>query len=462
MIINRDVIIRTILKYKNDFFGFIDYINHHGEALEFPETHYIRFYNTRVMASADEAEKNILSLESLLESGVFTYRDKLKGHLGLSKIVYDLLIFLDVSRNRELSLAKFESYRQQTEEVSRQLINMPQGTEDYQEQLQLFWELITQILTTVKENIRVLHSKVDEIAERYKKLQLGQEAPDVMNTQDPKLLNTQEIESLYQATQKLHARYVQPCLEFINPDLPIVNGRNFVQAIDDLIDFYRQDNFEELAISIQYKLTAITSYYKDIRHLSERLLSYLYSLAEERRYFMAIEYHFQGLMNTFVSMRHGRRQHRLLTPDLPEIEHMRCFDGLSAHKQTYSIRFNRHPDKALLQFKHYYENLQSKPLTVKKDITQAIPTSNQQHQRKNQVMTAIIDLPRVDQIEDIHQYVDGYLRQNLADFGLLDTLYGLEFFLPLLDKKAIRQLKSHQRLEDEQYYLSYRPLEYRL
>ena len=59
MIINRDVIIRTILKYKNDFFGFIDYINHHGEALEFPETHYIRFYNTRVMASADEAEKNI-------------------------------------------------------------------------------------------------------------------------------------------------------------------------------------------------------------------------------------------------------------------------------------------------------------------------------------------------------------------------------------------------------------------
>lgn len=454
MIINRDVIISAILRYKNDFFGFIDYINHHGAALEFPETQYIRFYNDKVMYADHDADKNILSLESLLEAGVFTYRDKLKGHLGLSKIVYDLLIFLDVSRNRELSLAKFESYRQQTEEVSRQLITLPQGTEDYQEQLQLFWELITQILTTVKENIRVLHSKVDEIAERYKKLELGQESPDALNSQD--------IESLYQATQKLHARYVQPCLEFINPDLPIINGRNFVQAIDDLIDFYRQDNFEELAISIQYKLTAITSYYKDIRHLSERLLSYLYSLAEERRYFMAIEYHFQGLINTFVTMRHGRKQHRLLTPDLPEIEHMRCFDGLSAHKQTYSIRFNRHPDKALLQFKHYYETLQSKPLMAKKDITQAIPGSNQQHQRKNQVMTAIIDLPRIDHIEDIHRYVDRYLRQHLSDFGLLDTLYGLEFFLPLLDKKCIRQLKSPQRLEDEQYYLSYRPLTYRL
>lgn len=448
MLINRDVLISAVLKFKNDFFKFIDYINSQGGALEFPEASYVRFYNQRVLGQDDASLKNILSLQSLLEGGIFTHRDKLKGSLVLSKVVYDLLVFLDVSRNKELSLAKFESLRTQMLGVTEKIMSSEIGSDTYNENLQLFWELISQILTTVKENIRVLHHKVDEVAEQYKSLDSGE--------------HHHNVNELYLLAQKLQDRYVQPCLEFINPDLQLVNSQNFVQTVDNLINHYRQDGNESFAIAIQYKLTAITSYYKDIRELSDRLLAYLYNLSEERRYFMAIEQRFNELMETFVAFRHGGRKHIYLTPDVDDIAAMRCFDGLGAHKQSFSARFDRNPDKSVLQFKHYYEQIQQQPLKPKLDIIHApTPPNNELQKRKNQIMQLTMYLPTAVNIDDIHDLIDAHLRQSLDDFSLLDTLYGLEFFLPLLNKSCVRQSRQRQRLEDDNYYLDYISLQYK-
>lgn len=447
MLINRDVLIGAVLKFKNDFFKFIDYINSQGGALEFPEAYYVRFYNQKILSQDDASLKTILSLQSLLDGGVFSHRDKLKGTLVLSKVVYDLLIFLDVSRNKELSLAKFESLRSQMLDITNNIVSSETGSEPYQENLQLFWELISQVLTTIKENIRVLHHKVDEVAKQYQLLDSGE--------------RNHNVEELYQQAQKLHERYVQPCLEFINPDLQLINSLNFVQAVDHLINYCRDDGNEALAISIQYKLTAITSYYKDIRELSDRLLAYLYSLSEERRYFMAIEQRFNELMETFVAFRHGGRKNLYLTPELEDIAQMRCFDGLGAHKQSFSARFNRHPDKSVLQFKNYYEQIWRQPLKPKVDISQVpeVP-DNERKQRKNKIMQLTTCLPTRERIEDIHELIDSHLSAALPDYSLLDTLYGLEFYLPLLNKNGITQSRQRARLEDERYYLEYRKLQY--
>lgn len=70
-------------------------------------------------------------------------------------------------------------------------------------------------------------------------------------------------------------------------------------------------------------------------------------------------------------------------------------------------------------------------------------------------------LPTAVNIDDIHDLIDAHLRQSLDDFSLLDTLYGLEFFLPLLNKSCVRQSRQRQRLEDDNYYLDYISLQYK-
>ena len=70
-------------------------------------------------------------------------------------------------------------------------------------------------------------------------------------------------------------------------------------------------------------------------------------------------------------------------------------------------------------------------------------------------------LPTAVNIDDIHDLIDAHLRHSLDDFSLLDTLYGLEFFLPLLNKSCVRQSRQRQRLEDDNYYLDYISLQYK-
>lgn len=441
--INRDVLIEKVLIYKYEFFKFIDYINTYEGAMEFPFAAYVQFYNKRILTQDNDSLKNIFSLRNLLEGGIFTHHDKVSGMLVMSKVVYDLLVFLDVSRNKELSHAKFESLRQQTEQLTINILGHEIGSQPYKDELALFWDLISEILTTVKENIRVLHHKVDEVAVQYGQFEAGGK-------------NT-SVTELYETAHKLHERHVKPCLEFINPDIQLIKAKNFIESVDSLMAYFRHSGHEAVAIAISYKLTAVTSYYKDIETISNRLLTYLYSLAEQRRYFMAIEQRYNELLQTFESFyRHGGQKNVYLTPELNDINDMTCFDGLSSHKQSFSARFERHPEKSVQQFKHYFETIQEKPIKQKMDISQAPkPPDKTLENRKNKILQLISVITSQQDIDDIHQYIHEYLQRRLPDYSLIDVLYGLQFYLSLTSKSKIRQVRQYRRLEYDNYYWKY-------
>lgn len=448
MLINRDALILTILDYKNDFFTFIDYINAQGNGLEFPEIAYINFYNKKIHKLDDKTIKHKLSLKTLEDGGIFTYRDVQAGTLVLSKVVYDLLVFLDVSRNKQLTLAHFESLRKQMVEVVGNLKATEIGSDDHQDYLQLFWEQLSTVLTTVKENILVLHQEVDKVSDRYQHLGQGDKVAN--------------INELYELTQKLSVRNVQPCLEFINPDLRIVGSMNFIQALDSLEAFYRDEGDTARAISISYKKTAVSAHYKDIEVLSDRLRSYLYNLSEERHYFMAIEYRFNQLEEMLSEFRHGRTNNTSIKPEWEHLSHMTCFDGLMDHKKTYSVLFNRNPKASMSHFRQYYEEVNARPIKRKtslKPVTR--PPSNKEVKRKNVIMYIMANVEIPTAIDDVCLFIQENLALQLPDFSLIDAIYGLEFFLPLLSKKALRQTSVRGRLEDENNYFEYITLTYK-
>ena len=447
MLINREVLITSLMEYKNDFLKFIDYINASGNGLEFPEIAYIHFYNNKIAPQKDKTIKHKLSLQTLEDSGIFTYRDVQAGTLVLSKVVYDLLVFLDVSRNKQLTLAHFESLRKQMVEVVGNLQATEIGSDDHQDYLQLFYEQLSSVLTTIKENILVLNQEVDNISERYQLLGQGDRAAN--------------INELYELTQKLAVRHVQPCLEFINPDLRIVNSMNFIEALDSLEAFYRDAGDITRSISISYKKTAISAHYKDIAVLSDRLRSYLYNLSEERHYFMAIEYRFSQLEEMLTDFRHGKLINTTMKPDWEHLKHMTCFDGLADHKKAYTVLFDRSPTASISHFKNYYEDVNNRPIKRKtslKPVTQ--PPTNKEMERKNVIMYIMANLDVPSSIEDVYFFIQESLLLHLPDYSLIDTVYGSEFFLPLLSRKALRQTAVRRLLEDDNNYFEYITLTY--
>lgn len=448
MLINREVLIATLMEYKNDFLKFVDYINASANGLEFPETTYIHFYNNKIATQEDRSLRQKLSLEVLEASGIFTYRDVQAGTIVLSKVVYDLLVFLDVSRNKQLTLAHFESLRKQMVEVVGNLQATEIGSDDHQDYLQLFWEQLSTVLTTVKENILVLHQEVDKVSEKYQFLGQGDRAAN--------------INELYELTQKLAVRHVQPCLEFINPDLRIVNSMNFIEALDTLEAFYRDEGDTARSISISYKKTAISAHYKDIEVLSDRLRSYLYNLSEERHYFMAIEYRFSQLEDMLTEFRHGKLINTTMKPDWEYLQPMTCFDGLGEHKRAYSVLFNRSPNASMSHFRNYYEEVNERPIKKKTSLKPSTnPPTNKELERKNIIMYIMANLEIPAVIEDVYSFIQDSLMLHLPDYSLIDTIYGLEFFLPLLSRNGLRQDKRRGLLEDDNNYFEYITLTYK-
>lgn len=453
---SRQVLIQAILQCRNDFLQFVDYINAKGGALEFPEVYYIKFYQEigkeKGQSPKRKSEldylKSQLVLQNMLDASIFTYQDKASGTLAMSKVIYELLVFVDSSRNKQLSLAKFESLRAQMVQICSNIKNSSVGSDDHNENLQIFWELISEVLTIFKENINVLNMKVDEIAGLYKRLDIGD--PDI------------NINQLYDLTQTLYERHILPCLEFISPNMEMIGTLTFRQAVDQLYTTFDSQGDTPTAIAIYYKLKAITSYYKDIEKVSDRLVSYLHNLSHQRKQFMAIEHNYKKLMDEVSELRHGNlRKGKKLALDNAALKDITCFDGLSALNQSFSARFDRKPETVSLQFKYYYEQMLDKP--IKKKVRMASAPRNRDRKsdrRAENIMFLVSKIPTNIDIDDVDNYVDSFLRAELTDFTLLDTLYGLEFYMPLLKRGAISQTLECGRLEDDNNYLEYAKLNY--
>lgn len=446
--IKREILVSKILLFRNDFFKFIDYINAKGEGMEFPEANYIRFYNESIINNEDRTLRHTMSMDTLIEGGVFTYRDRQAGTLVLSKVVYDLLVFLDVSRNKELTSAKFGSLRSQMLEVVTNIKNSEVGSDAYKEYMQLFHEQLGIVLTTVRENIGVLKRSIASVAEKYEHLDRGDQA--------------QNIEELYKSALRLSDSYVQPCLEFINPDLQLVGTLNFVEAVDSLKEWFRLDGDFATANAIGYKLTAITAYYKDIQQLSGELQRFLYNLSEDRLYFMAIEKRFNRLVETLADFRHDGGKHFNLNHNLGSIKDMTCFDGLGSHNMGYAKLFNRNPDKSITHFKDYYEEVCDKPVKQRLTVSDVrTPPSKKAIERTDYIMEMVARIAIPDDIDDVYLFIHQHLLKRITAYSLVDTLHGLKFFMPMLAKKTVVQSKERRCIEDEKYYLEYITLTYK-
>ena len=72
---------------------------------------------------------------------------------------------------------------------------------------------------------------------------------------------------------------------------------------------------------------------------------------------------------------------------------------------------------------------------------------------------ANLEIPAV--IEDVYSFIQDSLMLHLPDYSLIDTIYGLEFFLPLLNRNGLRQDKRRGLLEDDNNYFEYITLTYK-
>lgn len=449
MKVNRHEVIKEILvhQFQQDFYVFIDFINIHNTANEFPSTLYLQFYE-KVRAKNDAALLNIFSLDVLVNNGFFAYIDKNTGRIAMSEGAYNFFAFIDVTRSRQLDHIEFESLRQDVQSTVAIIISAPKQSDDYQEAVNYFQAIIARVISAIKANLDVLHHRVGEISELYQQKEQG--------------LATISINELFEKAQKLYDRNIQPCLDFIDSNRQMKETDTFTVSMTKLYRHYKSEAMEEAANMIQYKGTAVTSYYKDIDQLAERLRQYLLNLAEDRKYFMVIERAFDHLIDSFKPLRHGRKYNRFLHSESEIITLLTSLDGLSSFRHSYSACFNRDPDKVMLQFKIFHLDLQqrstAKPTKLLQPITNM--TETLAFDRMNQIFKLVSAVTLPDDMPDIYQYVYGYLEDQLDDMTLLDCLYGLSCLFSLMNSACIVQGDERNRLEDDQYYLDYLIMEY--
>lgn len=442
---NRDLVIKAIIDEKSHFLRFIDYINEHHSGGEFPKILYIEFFerHIRKQAKYDVSKANLiqlLSLESLIDNHIFADFPS-TGQLVLNKTVLDLLGFLDTKRSRQLVNAQFEEMRKRTVAVANDIQHAEMGSQAYREFVLNFKLLLNEIHSKVQENCMVLQSRLESFAEEYRLFEQGE--------------SQLTIQDLYTEVNQLFLRNVKPFLDFTSTD-QILSVQSFHEAVSSIIDFFEGQCDIELSYQLSYRLTAITSYYKDIQNISERISRYLHQIGQDRSSYLAIENAFAELINALEPLRHGGAKNIKLKPDAEFFHNLTVLDGLADHKKKYQAKLNLEPEKSLFPFEYYLERLYSKPYKETQIIERvALPkTIRLEEARKRLIMNFMANLSLPDQIEDIYLYIHQQLQQHLNDYSLKDVLFGLEMLLPLL-RSDFKGQQKRGRVEDAQYFLEY-------
>lgn len=442
---NRDLIIKAIIDEKSHFLRFIDYINEHHSGGEFPKTLYIDFFERQIRTQAkfDTSKANLiqlLSLESLIDNHIFADFPS-TGQLVLNKTVLDLLGFLDTKRSRQLVNAQFEDMRKRAVAVASEIQYAEVGSQEYHEFVLNFKLLLNEIHSKVQENCMVLQSRLESFAEEYRLFEQG----------ESKLT----IQDLYTEVNQLFLRNVKPFLDFTSTD-QILSVQSFHEAVSSIIEFFEGQRDIELSYQLSYRLTAITSYYKDIQHISERISRYLHQIGQDRSSYLAIENAFADLINALEPLRHGGFKNIKLKPDAEFFQNLSIFDGIAVHKKKYQAKLNLEPEKSLFPFEYYLERLYAKPYKETKIIERvALPkTIRLEEARKKMIMNFVANLTLPNHIHDIYLFIHEQLQQHLDDYSLKDILFGLEMLLPLL-RSDFNGQQQRGRVEDAQYYLEY-------
>lgn len=444
MRLSRDVLIKGILQHQNSFFRLLDYIDQHDGSLEFPEALYLDLYNRRICARDEEQSARHLSIASLLDNGVFIHNDRNTGMISIERLIVDLLRFLDTKRAKELTQTDFELLRRQTNDYVRAVEASEDDSQAFQDAMSAMNRLLSEIHSKVKESVHNLTIQVENIAHDYKLFENSEVGDNAFK--------------LYDRVNTLYTRYVMPCYEFIDAKLELAGGDNFSTSVQRLIDYLGapQRQAYDKASSLQFRRTAITSYYKDIHALARKLEQFSRRLERDRNYFLAIESAFSELMDDVDSLRHGKQRNKYLTPNTPCFSQYSSFNGLKERKSGFSARFNWRGVTTSLRFKEYLTVLQENnpaEALVRKPLSQKPCTSDLSRQIEVARLMHAIPLPA--EIPDLHVHVAHYLTSRLDDYSLTDLILGLESLFPKFSFEELRSTGHAARLVDKHYYFDY-------
>lgn len=449
MKLHRDVLIQAIIKYQKVFFSLLDYIDQHDGSLEVPESLYIRSYNDIICADEDDNIQHHLSIDSLSDNGVFIH-NKGAGIIIVERVIIDLLRFIDVKRAKELTHSHFESMRAQVVQVVEALEQHAIGSQTFKDEINNFNNLMSEVHSKIKENVITLTAQVESIALKYKEYDSG----------DSELGAT----TLYDMISELYNRFVLPCYEFINPDMDMIQTQSFSTAVQGLIDYFSDESGDiALANKVQLRKTAITSYYKDIGDLAEKLVRFSTRLEADRNTYLAIESAFSQLMESVEVLRHGKRKNIYLNANSDVFKLHTALDGLTNQKSKYSAKLNWNREKTPIRFREYMTLIKDKvPESPKnKEVKRIAPKERPNLKKQIKISKIIITTKLPSHINDIHLYLDELISEQVSDYSLADVLYGLEVFLPKYKKYTYRIMPNNRkRMTDEVYFLDYIGLQY--
>ena len=451
MRIRRDILIQSILKYQRSFFKILDYINENSGVLEIPSSIYLNIYHKEIcpkaMAQNDINVQTHLSVESLVENGIFVYYNKHTGNLSIANQVYELLRFIDVSRARELNREDFANLRAHIELTVNNVMQYDVGSEQYQDAMTAFHSVINETLSKFRSNVEKLVIKVEDIAIEYKAFEEDK--------------NTSFIE-LYEKVRHLYQRYVLPCYDFISPSIQLISKKSFSESLDALIEFHQEEGYESVANQIGFNKTAVTSYFKDISELENKLKQYSNRLETDRKFFMSVESAYSALMDNIDELRHGKQRGFLLSENSQFFLNYKSLDGLSSHNLQYDSDLQWERETSIKRFTEYLKGLDDvelrKPTTQSKDL-QPLPIDiDPDKHRKMKIAKIVNEIEPEHLNSNIHAYLNEKLMNRLDDYSLVDVLFGLECVHSLYNQDIVMTSYKSERLTDNRYFLDYLPI----
>ncbi|MBT4836711.1 MAG: hypothetical protein HON94_05135 [Methylococcales bacterium] len=450
MKLNRDVLITAIVKHQRSFLKLLDYIDTHDGSLEFPEMLYIKLYNHEICSETEENNTDYhLSIVSLIENGVFIHNNKNTGMITIERLIVDLLRFLDIKRVKELTDFDFEQLRKRIVDISDDIESLDPYSQNYVDAMKSFNVLMSEIHSKIKENVSGLTAQVDSIAKDYKHYNTGSSDVNVFD--------------LYDRVTTLYVRFVLPCYEFINPEMEMVKTKTFSKAIQHLIEYHSDSGLKRynVASAIQFRKTAITSYYKNIALLAHKLEQFSNHLEEDRGYFLAIESSFSELIDNLIPLRHGKQRNKYLTADASIFSKTSALEGLSNRRSKYSAKLNWSKETSKLRFKEYLAIIEETKIKEKNKTLVALPATHSVDQDRQIFISQSMNQSEIpDYIPNIHEFIINELQNRTNDFKLQDVLFGLEAFLPRLNEDRILPTLQKQRLTDDTYFFEYLALEF--
>ncbi|PHS59775.1 MAG: hypothetical protein COB00_17415 [Alcanivorax sp.] len=448
MRLNRDVIIHGIIKHQSSFLALLDCIDNNDGIPEVPEKLYIDLYSRQICEDDDTNIHAQLSLNTLLQNGIFIHHDKNAGVISVSDVIIKMLRFIDVKRARELNRHDLEDLRQRVSDFVDKLLGCAyQDDDDTEDLFASFYRLLSEIHSKIKENVSALDAQVDKISLQYKEFNSGTDSTSVFE--------------LYDRVTELYDRYVLPCYEFIDPYMEMKGKKTLSQSVNELINYLATVPSKLNASNkLQYRFTAISSYYKDIGSLVRKLKQYSMYLEQDRERFIAIENAFNALMGDLVPLRHGKQKYKYLTPSASVFRSLSTLDGLREHKSSHAPKLNWVEERTRLRFKEYLNLLERTKLQSNNIIVKPLPAEVRvEEERQIQIANLIAQTTLPATIYDLHEFIFELLCSSLENFWLGDVLFGLQELMPYTRQDLLKYDQERCRKIYGEYYLDHLRIE---